>query len=325
MGVWVSMKRAAVLLCLVLFAGCSPAPLPPIPTEAPARARIVATIAVGPRVRDLVIDSPAVGPRVSVRLLLPTGFGADPARRWPVLYLLHGAVDGYRAWTRSTDVEQLTSTSDVLVVMPDGGTAGFYSDWRGGRPGWETFHLFELWELLRSDYRAGELRAVAGLSMGGLGALSYAARHPGMFTAAASFSGVAHTRIDAEEERHYQRLVSSQGEDPQNLWGDPVADRDTWAAHNPFDLVPRLAGTRLYVSSGDGRPGPLDPPRTAFDDREAAIGRQNAALVDELRRRGIPAEVNLYGPGTHSWPYWERELHAAWPLLDAALHPGSAR
>jgi diacylglycerol O-acyltransferase / trehalose O-mycolyltransferase len=323
--------RRAVLAILALAAGCAagcaPAALPaaPGPPAGPpavaAPARIMSTLDASPRVRDLLIDSPAVGPRVPVRLLLPTRFRAEPQRRWPVLYLLHGCCDGFRAWTRSTDVEALTAPSDVLVVMPDGGAAGFYSDWRRGSPRWETFHLVELWELLRQDYRADDRRAVAGLSMGGLGALGYTARHPGMFTAAASFSGIVHTRLDGETPRGYLDLVRGQGEDPLALWGDPAADREIWAAHNPFDLAAALAGTRLYLSAGDGRPGPLDRPGTPADDTEAALGRENAALAAELGRRGIPAEVNLYGPGTHSWPYWQRELRRAWPLLEGSLRP----
>jgi S-formylglutathione hydrolase FrmB len=323
------MTRLTVLLVLALAVGCaSAAPdapartRPDVPTAAgPAgRARLVSSTSVSDRVRDLVIDSPAVSPQVSVRLLLPPGYRAEPQRRWAVLYLLHGCCESFRAWTRSTDIEELTAASDVLIVMPDGGAAGFYSDWRRG-PGWETFHLLELDRLLHEDYRAGEPRAIAGLSMGGLGALGYAARHPGMFAAAASFSGVVHTRLDGDESRRYLDLVREQGEDPLGLWGDPEADSDVWAAHNPFDLIPRLAGTRLYLSSGDGRPGPLDPPGTAADPREAALGRENAAFAAELGRRGVQAEVNLYGPGTHSWPYWQRELHRAWPLLEASLHP----
>ena len=142
-----------------------------------------------------------------------------------------------------------------------------------------------------------------------------------MFTAAASFSGVVHTRLDAQGPQQYRELVREQGEDPQALWGDPVADADTWAAHNPFDLAPRLAGVALYLSAGDGRPGPFDPPGTPIDQREASLGRENAALAGELNRLGISAEINLYGPGTHSWPYWQRELHRAWPMLTRALVP----
>ena len=68
--------------------------------------------------------------------------------------------------------------------MPEAGQVGFYSDWRarsGGPSRWETFHLTELRQLLERDWRAGNRRVVAGLSMGGLGAMAYAARHPGMF------------------------------------------------------------------------------------------------------------------------------------------------
>jgi S-formylglutathione hydrolase FrmB len=105
--------------------------------------------------RDLTIDSPALGRTAEVRLLLPRRFQAQPTRRWPVLWLLHGCCDTYRSWTRSTDVEELAELADVLVVMPEAGEVGFYSDWynggREGPPRWETFHLTELQQLLERD------------------------------------------------------------------------------------------------------------------------------------------------------------------------------
>jgi hypothetical protein len=57
-------------------------------------------------VRDLTIYSPALGRTAAVRLLLPRGFAAQPTRRWPVLWLLHGCCDTYESWTR-----RLTSSS----------------------------------------------------------------------------------------------------------------------------------------------------------------------------------------------------------------------
>src|SRR5437764_1451126 len=84
--------------------------------------------------------------------------------------------------------------------------------------------------------RAGAPRAVAGVSMGGLGALSYAARHRGMFAAAASFSGIVDTRLSPRESSAYQGLVRSQGGDPDLLWGDPAREAALWSAHNPYDL-----------------------------------------------------------------------------------------
>jgi S-formylglutathione hydrolase FrmB len=91
--------------------------------------QVVATTVVSARMRDLTVASPALGATAMVRLLLPEHFATQPERRWPVLFLLHGCCDTYQSWTRSTDVEQLTARSDVLVVMPDGGRVGFYSDW----------------------------------------------------------------------------------------------------------------------------------------------------------------------------------------------------
>jgi diacylglycerol O-acyltransferase / trehalose O-mycolyltransferase len=147
-------------------------------------ASIRAVTSVGPHVLDLGISWPAVG-RAMLRLILPRDYDRRRSARWPVLYLLHGCCDSYLSWTRSTDVVRFFAARDVLVVMPDGGRVGFYSDWSRG-PRWETFHLVELVRLLHQRYRASDVRAVAGVSMGGLGALDYAARHPGMFRAAAS-------------------------------------------------------------------------------------------------------------------------------------------
>jgi len=320
---------AGLALAGLAVAGCGMQP----PTAGPPAAsatgsasagqpRIVATESLSPRMRDLTIDSPALGARVRVRLLLPASYQAHPDRRWPVLYLLHGCCDSYVSWTRSTDLEALTARSDLLVVMPDGGKVGFYSDWRGGPPGWETFHLTELPRLLDSAYHAGTVRAVAGVSMGGLGALSYAARHPGMFAAAASFSGIVDTRLSPEESAGYQGLVRSQGEDPDRLWGDPVRNADLWSAHNPYDLAAKLAGTRLFLSVGTGAPGPYDNPGAPADTIEQSLAAENTALAGRMRELNIGAQIDFYGRGTHNWPYWQRELHRAWPMLEHALGLG---
>jgi S-formylglutathione hydrolase FrmB len=309
----------AVVLAVLLVAGCRAAEKPDAAAGRDAEPRVLSTSAVSDRVRDLTIDSPALGRRTSVRLLLPTGYAAQPQRRWPVLYLLHGCCDTYLGWTRSTDVEELTAGSDLLVVMPDGGPAGFYSDWKSGRPRWETFHLTELRQILEADYRAGDVRAIGGLSMGGLGALAYTARHPGMFRAAASFSGIVHTRLSPETSAGYLGLLSSQGEKPDALWGDPRDQADVWAAHNPYDLAPKLRGTPLFVSVGNGQPGPLDPAGTEWSEIESSIAEENAAFADRLRALHIPAQVDFYGAGTHDWPYWQRELHRAWPMFEQAL------
>lgn len=280
--------------------------------------QVVATTVVSGRMRDLTVASPALGGSAKVRLLLPEHYAAEPQHHWPVLFLLHGCCDTYQSWTRSTDVEWLTARSDVLVVMPDGGRAGFYSDWLAG-PRWETFHLVELPRILQRDYRASTVMAIAGVSMGGLGALNYAARHRGMFRAAASFSGIVDTRLTPRESQRYVDLVRSQGEDPSGLWGGPRDHAAVWAEHNPYDLAPSLRGIPLYLAVGSGKPGPLDPAGTAPSTIESALATENQAIAARLRALNIPAQYDFYGSGTHDWPYWQRDLHRAWPLLQQAL------
>jgi S-formylglutathione hydrolase FrmB len=205
--------------------------------------------------------------------------------------------------------------------MPDGGKAGFYSDWLIG-PRWETFHLVELRQILERDYRASTVIAIAGASMGGLGALTYAARHPGLFRAAASFSGIVDTRLTPQESERYVDLIRSQGEDPDHLWGDPQDHAAEWAAHNPHDLAPNLRGTPLFIAAGTGQPGPLDRAGTAPDTIERSLAAENTALAERLRELKIPAHVDFYGPGTHNWPYWQQDLHRSWSLLEHALDTG---
>jgi diacylglycerol O-acyltransferase/trehalose O-mycolyltransferase len=332
-------RRRAIAIVVLLVAACaapaggapSAAPSPslsattlvsPSPTSAPAAtlptvgqaaddgARIVGVATVDARTRDLTIESPAVG-AAQVRLLLPGQFDAQPTATWPALYLLHGSNGSHLDWTQRTDVARLTEPTDLLVVMPDAGDEGWYSDWwngaRGGAPMWETFHLDELPQLLERNWHASDKRVVAGHSMGGYGAMEYAARRPGMFLAAASFSGVLDTvggQLD---------FVS------QNLWGDIHQQADIWKAHNPLDLASALKGSKLYVSYGNGKPGPFDIGPVSPDDPEAWIALRNGSFVDRLRQLDIPVTVDAYGPGSHDWPYWERALHRSLPLLLEAL------
>jgi diacylglycerol O-acyltransferase / trehalose O-mycolyltransferase len=292
-------------------------PLPGRPRAADGAA-VVAERRVGPRIVDLTVRSPALGGTGKVRLLTPPGWSTGrERRRWPTLYLLHGCCDAYDSWTRETDIEELPALRRVLVVMPEGGEVGFYSNWRGdGKPAWESYHLGELRQILERGYGAGARRAVAGLSMGGLGAMDYAARHPGLFRAAASFSGLLHP---LEDVRFYLNLFSAHTDDPLDIWGDPDRQRRVWAAHDPTELAARLQGARLFVSAGDGRPGPFEQPGQLEDAVEATVYREGRAFARRLRRLHIPVEADFYGHGVHDWPYWARELERSLPLLLGAL------
>ncbi|RSM86249.1 esterase family protein [Kibdelosporangium aridum] len=290
-------------------------------------ARVISEEHVGQRLVDLTISSAALGQNATVRLLTPDGWGRrGPDQRWPVLYLLHGVAGSHADWTNDSDVEDIPELRDVLVVMPDA-DAGFYHNWwnygAGGPPAWETFHLDELRQILEQGYGAGTRRAVAGLSMGGLGALFYAARRPGMFRAAASYSGLVHLLHPDWVESFYATVDEAQqaGFDLFRLWGDPVRQRQVWQAHDPYYLAGRLRHTPVFLSCGDGSPGPFDPP-SAPADEEVLLMEMNRLTADRLNRAGAPLTTDFYGPGTHTPAYWERALHRSLPMLLRALRPG---
>ncbi|HWC78470.1 MAG TPA: alpha/beta hydrolase family protein [Pseudonocardiaceae bacterium] len=279
---------------------------------------------VDSRMVDVQVSSPALGFTAPVRLILPKDYAAEPTATWPVLYLLDGCCDAqdYKSWTAYTNVESFMADKDVLVVLPSDGAAGLYSDWwnfgLSAKPGWETFHTVELEQLLQRDYRAGTVQAVAGISIGGYGAMAYAARHPGLFRAAASYSGVLDTVLPVITQVVQGILVREQL-DPLALWGDVFAQLGLWSAHNPFDLATALRGTTLFVSSGNGSPGPLDAAGASGDALESAALVASQAFTAKLALLGVPVTTDYYGNGTHSWPYWQREFEDSWPMLATAL------
>jgi diacylglycerol O-acyltransferase/trehalose O-mycolyltransferase len=290
-------------------------------------AYVVSERRISDRIVNLTVQSPALGRTAIVRLITPAGWDQRRhGQRWPVLYLLHGCCDTPDSWTRETDVEEIPALRDVLVVTPEGGSVGWYSNWwnhgAGGAPAWETFHLSEVRRLLQRGYGAGKRRVIAGLSMGGAGAMTYAARHPRMFRAAASYSGVVHPLADP-----YGLLGAFEffgAEDPNAIWGDPLAQLEIWTEHDPVYLAPSLRGIDLFLAVGNGEAGPFDPPGT-FDGNEAFLQGQSIALLARLKQLRIPATTDFYGPGTHTWPYWERELHRSLPILLGALRHSNSR
>ncbi|GAA4548945.1 alpha/beta hydrolase [Amycolatopsis samaneae] len=333
-------RLLAFALCLPLVTGASTA-FAADGTPGGDDARIVKTAWLDDRLVELTVGSPALGGRAMVRLLLPSTWRAEPRRHWPTLWLMHpgcgtgltGPDCDYRAWTKNSRVEGLTERTGVIVAMPDAGQAGWFSNWWNGgeygSPAWETFHLTELPALLKTVFRADGRYAVAGSSRGGFGSISYAARNPGFFAAAAAFSGTVDTTYEyapgQSVSRQIEEQVKATGADPTALWGDPVKQADIWSAHNPVDLAAKLKGTKLFVSYGTGAAGPLDPPGSSTDPAEQFISRENTEFSSKLAAAGAAVTTDAYGEGTHTWPYWDRELGRALPFLTGALGATSTR
>ncbi|MFE2548028.1 alpha/beta hydrolase [Streptomyces sp. NPDC059355] len=193
----ITRHAAAVLAALVLLLQTAGIGAAGAAEAADDPAQVVEERLIDARTLDLTVSSPEIDTPVKVRLLLPPAWSKTATRTWPVLWLLHGGPGDHTDWTANTHVQELAAPRDVLVVLPQTSPCSGYSDWyntgSGGPPAWETYLLDELRPLLESGYRAGTERAVAGLSMGGLGAMKLAAAHPGTFRAVASYSGAVST------------------------------------------------------------------------------------------------------------------------------------
>jgi S-formylglutathione hydrolase FrmB len=258
-------------------------------------------------------------PRVlRANVLLPDGY--DGERRFPVLFLLHGIGDSYASWaSRSGRVEELARGLEAIVVMPEA-ARGFYTSWwnegRRGDPGWERFFLDELVPLVEQRFRVRPGRrwhAVAGLSMGGMGATYLASQLPSYFGSAATFSGfVGHQRPEVPAG------LRAFGADYERIFG-PV-DGFYATGHNPARLTGNLRWTRLFATVGDGTPAPgveSSPAAIAGGGvAEAELRAQNDDLAAAARASGVDLD---YRPkqGVHDWPYWRAALRdaIAWDLF----------
>jgi S-formylglutathione hydrolase FrmB len=287
-----------------------------------------------PRLREYGLRTPALADETNVRVLLPAGYDARSARRYPVLYLLHGCCDydvrGSQAWTTHGEVEQTTAGAPLIVVMPDGGRGGNYANWHnnglGGQPEWETYHMGQLMPWVDRTFRTvarRKGRAIAGLSMGGFGAMSYASRHPDRFVAAASFSGIVDSNVSPET---VEALGGLDGGAPGSIFGQRSTEEVLWRAHNPWDLAENLRGLKLDIRTGDGSPGgPYATQPDNSDPLEQNVHAESLSLHSRLDALGITHVWDDYGAGTHTWPYWARDLQRTLPgFLDVLAHPPAA-
>jgi S-formylglutathione hydrolase FrmB len=271
---------------------------------------------VDPTVR---FNGPDGVPHFRANVILPDGY--DGRRRFPVLYLLHGAGDWWGAWAEPKgDARAITRQLGAIVVMPEAGT-GFYTDWwnggKRGAPSWERFYFEELIPLIERRFKilpGRRWHAIAGLSMGGFGATYLASQLPGYFGSAATFSGfIAHQQPEIP-----LALPAIAGVRYEDIFG-PV-DGFYATGHNPARLTGNLRSTRLYVTVGNGlaAPGVSSSPNAVVLGglAEFELRRHADEFVAAARSSGADT---TYRPlaGVHDWPYWRGHLREAidWGLF----------
>jgi S-formylglutathione hydrolase FrmB len=306
---------------LVVFYSLALLALPPVAAGAqPAPARFESF-----ELPSSLVDTSTVGGELEngrtvpkVNVLLPAGYDEHPRRRYPVLWLLHGANGGTDTWLPS--IADLAAGLPAILVMPDGGVFGMYTDWWNdgarGNPAWIPYHLELLRETIESRYRIRPERrwhAIAGISMGGQGALRYAALLPGYFGSVAGFSAALPDMQAEIAQAGLSIAIAASGRDItyETIFG-PAAD--PWVeGHSAQALARNYRHTRVFLTSGDGTNCPEDPegPNVAFEAiTERGINSQQVPFAVAARAAGAKV-TETTTCGVHTFGVWDRAFAAA--------------
>ncbi|MBF6356085.1 esterase family protein [Nocardia higoensis] len=264
---------------------------------------------------------------------------ADASVPRPTLYLLNGAGGGEdsASWVAKSNALDFLSDKNVNVIQPIGGKWSYYTDWikddpELGRNKWKTFFTEELPPLVDGALGTNGVNAIAGLSTSGTTVLALPIAKPGLYKAAAAYSGCAQTSDPVGAQFIKLTVETWGGGDVENMWGPEGSEE--WVENDPYVNAEKLRGLDLYISTGNGLPGPYD----TLDGPYALPGSYGLAnqiiiggiieagtnyctnnLKNRLDSLGIPATYNFRPNGTHSWGYWNEEFPKSWPVLAKGL------
>ncbi|WP_367140327.1 MULTISPECIES: alpha/beta hydrolase [Streptomyces] len=340
---------AAALLCLGLGTPAARAEAPGPPRMNDGFGLSQTGAATGTATNFVVtVHTPEVSGEHRIRILLPSDYAADPTKRYPVLYFLHGASDN--PGNPNLAYPALAAAKSMITVIPDGGLRGWYANWldqstAAGVQNWENFHVKQVIPFIDANLRtvaAKKGRAVAGLSMGGFGSLHYAQTYPGLFSQVASLSGAADLSVNHMVMRGAvvatltnigAALCGSSGPDcsldfgptvsSDAVFGSPYpifnADR-RWNEVDPSAHMDRLAGMGVSLYTGNGNGNPAEP--------EFWVKSATEHARDGLERLGQPSHYVDYGNGSgwgencnggHNYGCWAQDLVDFVPRLEAAF------
>lgn len=253
-------------------------------------------------------------------LYLPEGW-RDARERYPVLYLLHGRGDNDATWLRQGRAAETAARliasgriAPLIIAMPDAAMSWYVDSHDVGGPGaFGRAVSDEFVAMMEAQYPARAergARAIAGLSMGGYGALRFAFARPDRFAAVVAMSPALWSRVTPDtvpDERHARVFIGS--------FGQPF-DPARFIAANPFGMIPALARTSerpaiLLMAANDDFPGILADTRL---------------IHERLTETGIAADLR-FADGRHDWGYWSACVEDMLIFIDAVFRrnqPGHA-
>ncbi len=221
---------------------------------------------------------------MKVRVLVPPSVPDSGAA---VLYLLHGYTGSHADWTDRTDIETVVAGTDLVVVMPDGHNSFYIGPY-------ERFIIDELGAWVEARYRIHpRRRGIAGLSMGGFGAIHLGLNNPDRFRFVGGLSSaVSSSAVGGDEASDGYRRIRPQ------LWamlgpeGHPNRER--------YDFV-------RIVQRSDPATAPYVYLVHGIQDGFADFLPGHRLLTDQFRARGIRYEYHEV-PGGHTWAFWDRYI-----------------
>jgi S-formylglutathione hydrolase FrmB len=262
------------------------------------------------------VPSKYVDQSVSYCALLPPSFAANPTKTFPILYLLHGLGDNEQTlinsgiWNIVEELQAQKKLADFVIVTPAGGRS-FYINAKAApsanaakqrATNYEDFFVKEFMPQIERKYHAGgsrSHRAIAGISMGGFGALRTAFKYPQMFSAVAAHSAALIEKMPRGAENTPVGMILG------SVFGSPF-DPSYWESQSPFAFArtANLNGLKIYFDCGDQDSYGFDAGARSLD-----------AL---LTKRKIAHEFHIY-PGGHDWPYFAAHLPASLQFVSKAL------
>ncbi len=276
----------------------------------------ISTYSQGNLQESLKIKSKSLNKTVEYSVYLPQDYDQSN-RKYPVLYLLHGYSDDETGWTQFGEVKKIgdalisdLEVTDMIIAMPDAGL-DFYFNSYDGKIMYEDFFFKEFIPHIETQYRVRaekQFRAVAGLSMGGHGAMLYAFKHPDMFAAVGALSAAVLTRefvLESSDEEYNKYLRHSFGErkgvGEERITAYMKANNPLFMLEN--DDVEPFKTVKYYIDCGD-------------DD---FLIKNNMELHALMLDKKIPHEFRVRD-GDHNWTYWRTALPEVLKFISSSFH-----
>jgi putative tributyrin esterase len=239
---------------------------------------------------------PSLGRTKKVSILMPQKY--DPRIHYPVLYLLHGYMGDHDNWRTATKIGDYMRDIPMIIVMPDAENSWYVNSATAPNDRFEDYMTRDLPNYIQKAYSIDTAKVgIAGLSMGGYGALMLALRHPALYRFAGSLSGaITFPRGMTDTVRLPERsLIPSL----RRAFGEkPGASRNAYDLFLLYRQVPKGSMPYLYMTMGT-------------HDAYRSFLPAHRALTDLLRGAGVTYEYHET-PGGHGWQYWDSEIQ---PLL----------